>query len=56
MGDVDGSSGGVGGTGEDRRNGSSSLVKHDVVGDGSEAKWANQIGPLEISIRLSNLL
>lgn len=56
MGDVGCSSGGVGGTGEDRRNGSSSLVKQDVVGDGSGATWANQVEPFDISIKLSNLL
>lgn len=56
MGDVGCSSGGVGSTGEDRRNGSSSLVKQDVVGDGSEATWSNQVEPLNPSIMLSNLL
>lgn len=38
------SSGGMGSTGEDRRNGLSSLVKQDAVGDGSGATWASEIG------------
>ena len=56
MGDVGCSPGGMGSTREDRRNGSSSLVKQDTVGDGSGAAWVNQIGLLEISTRLSNLI
>jgi len=48
MGDLGCSSGGVSSTGEVRRNGSSSLVKQDVVGDGSGAKWADQVRSLEI--------
>ena len=56
MGDVGCSPGGMGSTGEDRRNRSSSLVKLDTVGDGSGATLLNQIGLLEISTRLSNLI
>lgn len=50
------SSGGTGCTGEGRRNGSESMVKQEVVGDGSGAIRPDQTEPRETSPGYSNLV